>query len=108
MDIHPDNVILTQRGPVVIDWTNAGAGAPGAEVADLWLLMSIATVPGDGIKPKLLAYGRRLFLRTFMRHFDREDARKYLRATGDWRISDRNMLDAERERIRRFVEKWAT
>src|SRR5207248_261462 len=69
MDLHPDNVMITPDGPVVIDWSNAGAGAPGAEIADLWLLMSIATVPGKGFKTKLLGYGRKLFLNRFMRHF---------------------------------------
>ena len=29
--------MLTSRGPVVIDWTNAGLGDPDIEVADLWL-----------------------------------------------------------------------
>src|SRR5580693_1192815 len=27
LDLHPGNVMLTSRGPVVIDWTNARAGA---------------------------------------------------------------------------------
>ena len=28
LDLHPDNVLLSARGPVVIDWTNARAGDP--------------------------------------------------------------------------------
>jgi tRNA A-37 threonylcarbamoyl transferase component Bud32 len=108
MDIHPDNVVVTKSGPVVIDWSNAGAAHGEAEIADLWLLMSIATVPGTGLKPKLLSYGRKLFLRTFMKHFNADDVRPHLRAAGDWRLRDRNMLDPERERIRRFVAENAT
>jgi aminoglycoside phosphotransferase (APT) family kinase protein len=108
MDLHPDNVMITEHGPVVIDWSNAGAGPAEAEIADLWLLMSVANVPGSGIVPKLLSYGRKLFLRTFMKHFDRDELRKHVRAAGEWRLRDRNMHDDERERIRRFVEKWAT
>jgi tRNA A-37 threonylcarbamoyl transferase component Bud32 len=30
LDLHPDNVLLSTRGPVVIDWTNARAGDPGS------------------------------------------------------------------------------
>jgi tRNA A-37 threonylcarbamoyl transferase component Bud32 len=26
LDLHPDNVLLSRRGPVVIDWSNARAG----------------------------------------------------------------------------------
>ncbi|MBA2948769.1 phosphotransferase [Streptomyces sp. PSKA28] len=28
LDLHPENVLLTQRGPVVIDWANAEEGHP--------------------------------------------------------------------------------
>ena len=31
LDLHPLNVMLTAGGPVVIDWTNAADGPPGAE-----------------------------------------------------------------------------
>jgi Ser/Thr protein kinase RdoA (MazF antagonist) len=33
LNLHPGNVMLTADGPVVIDWTNASAGPPGADVA---------------------------------------------------------------------------
>jgi aminoglycoside phosphotransferase (APT) family kinase protein len=33
LDLHPDNVILGARGPVVIDWRNAADGAPVLDVA---------------------------------------------------------------------------
>jgi aminoglycoside phosphotransferase (APT) family kinase protein len=32
-DLHPINVILSERGPVVIDWEGAGAGAAALDVA---------------------------------------------------------------------------
>lgn len=33
LDLHPDNVILSTRGPVVIDWRNATEGLPDLDVA---------------------------------------------------------------------------
>ena len=33
MDLHPDNVMLTARGPVVIDWRNATEGSADLDVA---------------------------------------------------------------------------
>ena len=38
-DFHPGNVILSETGPVVVDWPNAAAGAPGVDVARSWVLM---------------------------------------------------------------------
>jgi aminoglycoside phosphotransferase (APT) family kinase protein len=33
LDLHPDNVMLTGRGPVVIDWRNTAEGPPALDVA---------------------------------------------------------------------------
>ena len=107
LDLHPDNVMLTPRGPVVIDWSNAGRGDPDAEVADLWLIMSNADIPGSPVQRALLRAGRKLFVRGFIRQFDRDAVRRQLRVAMDHRLRDPNMRSAERERITRFVEKLA-
>ena len=41
-DLHPDNVIVTSRGLVVIDWFDAARGAPMADVARTSLLLGDA------------------------------------------------------------------
>jgi aminoglycoside phosphotransferase (APT) family kinase protein len=107
LDLHPDNVMLTGNGPVVIDWTNAGRGAPEAEIADLWLIMSNATVPGSRVEATLIGWGRGLFLRTFMQHFERDAVRRFLPIALEHRLRDRNILEAERARMQRFVGRWA-
>lgn len=33
LDLHPFNVLMSSRGPIVIDWTNARPGSPGLDVA---------------------------------------------------------------------------
>jgi Ser/Thr protein kinase RdoA (MazF antagonist) len=38
LDLHPDNVLLARRGPVVIDWTNARAGDAALDVALTWVI----------------------------------------------------------------------
>jgi len=39
-DYHPGNIIITKRGPVVIDWMNACAGNPWADVARSSLILT--------------------------------------------------------------------
>ncbi len=107
LDLHPMNVLITQRGPVVIDWTNAGLSDPDAEVADLWIILKNAEIPGGRFMRTVMGLGRGLFLRSFLRHIDRDGARRKLRIAAEHRLRDRNMRDAERHRIRRFVERWA-
>jgi aminoglycoside phosphotransferase (APT) family kinase protein len=108
LDLHPLNVMVTERGPVVIDWTNAGRGSPEAEIADLWLIMANADIPGGWLERKLLGLGRGLFLRAFLGQIDRDAVRAKLRVAAEHRLRDRNIHDTERTRIQRFVERWAT
>lgn len=106
LDLHPDNVMLTPQGPVVIDWTNAGRGVPEAEVADLWLLMSSANPDVRALERVLIKIGRGVFVRSFIKHFDKDAIRSRLELAADYRLRDRNMTEVERMRIRNFVQKW--
>ncbi|MFC2013409.1 phosphotransferase family protein [Chloroflexota bacterium] len=48
-DFHPRNIIISSRGPVIIDWANATQGNPLADVA--WILLASQTAawqPGTG------------------------------------------------------------
>jgi serine/threonine protein kinase len=92
LDFHPDNVLLSASGPVVIDWANARAGKPALDVAMTWVIC--ATSGG--------ATGR-LFTRFFLRHVDLGAARAELPAAGELRIADPNVTDDERERVRRLT-----
>jgi hypothetical protein len=45
-DLHPDNVLLGDSGPVVVDWFDAAAGEPAADLARSCVLMDPATAVG--------------------------------------------------------------
>jgi Ser/Thr protein kinase RdoA (MazF antagonist) len=92
MDFHPDNVMLSSRGPVVIDWSNARAGDPALDVAMTWILC--ATSGGE--------LGER-FVRAYVPHFDEKAVRGALEEAGKIRIADPNVTDEEREAVRRLV-----
>ena len=40
LDLHPMNVMMTTRGPVVIDWTNAARGDPLIDVGLTYVLLT--------------------------------------------------------------------
>lgn len=44
LDLHPQNVLLTPAGPVVIDWTNATEGAPALDRAMTALILAEVAV----------------------------------------------------------------
>ncbi|MDG4797628.1 aminoglycoside phosphotransferase family protein [Micromonospora sp. WMMD1082] len=44
LDVHPDNVILDPRGPVLVDWRNVRHGPPGLDVAMTALILAQVAV----------------------------------------------------------------
>src|SRR5438105_2291070 len=44
-DFHPDNVLLSPRGPVVIDWSSASRGHPVGDLAWTSRLLRTADLP---------------------------------------------------------------
>lgn len=38
-DFHPDNILMSKRGPVIIDWNDASQGKPEADIARTLLLL---------------------------------------------------------------------
>jgi aminoglycoside phosphotransferase (APT) family kinase protein len=108
LDLHPDNVMLSPSGPIVIDWSNAGVGDPDVEVADLWLVMSAAQVPGSRVDRLIAGLGRGLFLNAILRHFDRRAVAAKLEAAYANRSRDRNMSEAELARMRELIERVAS
>ena len=47
LDLHPQNIMLTARGPVVIDWHNAAEGAADLDVAMTALIFAEVAVGPD-------------------------------------------------------------
>jgi aminoglycoside phosphotransferase (APT) family kinase protein len=44
LDLHPDNVVLDPRGPVVIDWRNTAEGPPDFDVAQTGMILAEVAV----------------------------------------------------------------
>lgn len=53
-DFHPGNVLISARGPVVIDWVTASLGSPWADVARTSLLLTVGVkAAGDMVSPAI-------------------------------------------------------
>jgi aminoglycoside phosphotransferase (APT) family kinase protein len=105
LDLHPANVMLTRRGPVVIDWVGARVGAPGADVAMAYLIM--ATADTDLIPVWLrpvIGSLRTAFLRRFLAAVQ-DSPRPHLASAARARIADANTRPAEAVRLLRIAEQ---
>jgi Ser/Thr protein kinase RdoA (MazF antagonist) len=103
LDLHPANVMLTSRGPVVIDWSNARAGAAEADVAMAYLIMASSDtdlIPA-ALRP-LVGLLRAVLVRQFLAGA-RDDPRAHLARVARERAQDRNVRPAEADRLLRIA-----
>jgi tRNA A-37 threonylcarbamoyl transferase component Bud32 len=105
LDLHPDNVILTRRGPMVIDWSLAARGTAATDVAVAWLIIAVSAVPGGLAQRRVAAALRRLFLREFLSRFDDAELMRLLPAVAEWRLERAILGGREREAIRALVQR---
>jgi aminoglycoside phosphotransferase (APT) family kinase protein len=103
LDLHPMNVILGARGPVVIDWANAAGGDPAVDVALAWILLAAGEVPGGPLTRLLVRFGRVQLVRSFLSQVDLAAATAPLRAVVAWKVADRNLSPLERQRMWRVA-----
>lgn len=105
LDLHPANVMLTSRGPVVIDWSNVRAGAAGADVAMAYLIMSSSDVDLIPVllRPVIGVLRAQLF-RDFLAKV-RDDPWPHIARVARARITDRNTRPAEAQRLLRIAEE---
>src|SRR5262245_22086895 len=69
LDLHPLNVIMSARGPVVIDWPNAKRGPWALDVADAWLILAAAQPPAKGLMRQIVNTFRSQFVQVFLSRF---------------------------------------
>ncbi len=107
LDLHPLNVIMSPRGPVVIDWTNARRGDPLFDVALTWILLGAAQPPESRLARAVVEPFRGVFLRSFLRHFDRATLSERLGAAVEWKASDAHMSAVEVEAMRTIARRFS-
>jgi Ser/Thr protein kinase RdoA (MazF antagonist) len=72
-DYHPDNILLSAQGPVIIDWMTVSRGNPAADVARTTLLFLGGSLPPTMPRPRqIIVQGlRRLYYVLYLRAYRR-------------------------------------
>ena len=100
-DLHPENVILTSAGPMIIDWEGAARGPAIFDVAMTWVIVASSEVPDNGLAAGVVRAVQAQFTRSFVRAAGPIDQAWRAKAVGD-RLIDPNVLPAERTRLERL------
>ncbi len=108
LDLHPLNVIMSARGPVVVDWPNARGGDPMVDVAISYALIACGNIP----MPRPIAAAVNAVRAPALNHWF---ARRYIGAHFYRRVAemaelkcfDTNMTPDEMRALRRLAAKSA-
>ena len=105
LDLHPANVMLTARGPVVIDWVDARSGPAGADVAVAYLIMTTAETDlvSRRIRP-LIGLLRAEFIRGFLAAAA-DSPWPHIAAAARLRLTNVNTRPSEAARLLRIAER---
>lgn len=68
-DFHPGNIIVTHRGPVILDWMTASKGLACGDVARASIILEAAKAPEGTPMRWLLEWMRKLFLATYLKTY---------------------------------------
>ncbi len=104
LDLHPLNVLIGPKGPVVIDWANAARGDGRSDVCLAWILMQAGDIPGGPIG-RVYELFRSLLINSFLAPFDLVDVGALLRDMVAWKVQDPHMSADEQRRMWSLVEK---
>ena len=101
-DLHPQNVILTPGGPMIIDWEGAAHGPAIADVAMTWVIIGFSDIPGPRWRAVAAGAVQAALTRSFVQAAGPLDDAWRLTAI-ERRLADPNLLPSEAARLRKLV-----
>jgi tRNA A-37 threonylcarbamoyl transferase component Bud32 len=105
LDLHPLNVIMSARGPVVIDWPNASRGEGATDIALTWLLLASGDAPTEHLWTALLDRFRGALIAGLLSGCDRPAVEAELPGVVAWKTADPNMSERERGAMQDLVRR---
>ncbi|MFN2146224.1 MAG: phosphotransferase family protein [Anaerolineales bacterium] len=68
-DFHPGNIIMTQQGPMIIDWMTTSRGVPSGDLARTLTILEAGKAPEGTPMRWLLEWIRKLLLETYLKTY---------------------------------------
>jgi aminoglycoside phosphotransferase (APT) family kinase protein len=102
-DLHPQNVILTGTGPMIIDWEGASYGPAMVDVALTWVIVGYSEIPpAPRVQVAVMRACQGAFTRAFVRAAGPVDE-SWRHTAIRLRLADPNTLPTEAVRLERLA-----
>jgi aminoglycoside phosphotransferase (APT) family kinase protein len=106
-DLHPDNVLLAESGPVLIDWSNYHVGPRSVDRALTWMVLGCFGTDRFPVSSQT-AVQRNQMVDSFLAEIDRAAATPGLRRAARLRLADPATTASERRCIENLVRREAS
>ena len=105
LDLHPLNVLLSARGPIVIDWANAARGDGLSDVAMTYVLLTCPQMPGPRVLQIAAQPARAGLARLFAGRYQGNDLAERIAVAADLKTLDRHMTPDEITNLHRLARR---
>ncbi|HSO94692.1 MAG TPA: phosphotransferase [Acidimicrobiia bacterium] len=105
LDLHPMNVMLSDRGPVVIDWSNAAAGEALSDTTATYVLLTCPEMPAPRLVQVLARPARAHLAHQFARRYQGQAFDARLAVMAERKALDPNMNPTEVAACRRLADR---
>jgi aminoglycoside phosphotransferase (APT) family kinase protein len=110
LDFHPDQVLITPKGPVVIDWMTAHQGSPLADVARTSIMLMFGHVPYAGrVMRAVTNLWRQLFYPSYLARYlelhpgaSRDEIRTWMVPVAAARLKEQ--IPGEQQQLLHFIQ----
>ncbi|MFH2039690.1 MAG: phosphotransferase [Chloroflexota bacterium] len=108
-DFHPGNILMTSRGPIVIDWTDASSGNPLSDVARTLVLLTTAQLPLNSFFGWLVKFRRKHILDAYSQSYfttlqlDRSQLQSWMIIVAAARLNEK--IPGENEHLIKIVRR---
>ncbi|MFT7647157.1 MAG: tRNA A-37 threonylcarbamoyl transferase component Bud32/carbon monoxide dehydrogenase subunit G [Candidatus Poriferisodalaceae bacterium] len=99
LDLHPNNVKLTDDGPMVFDWAHASRGSVELDAALTYVILRTGHIVGNTVAKAAVAAFRRRFAQAFLKAAGGAAVLEHLTEAAELRLLDPNLLVAERDAV---------
>jgi uncharacterized protein (TIGR02172 family) len=107
-DFHPGNILLTDNGPVMIDWIDGNIGHPLADVARTTVLAAVGIPKSERIDRFFFRVLHRIYLRHYFKSspYSRKELGQWILPAAAGRLSEE--IPHEKNQLIQWVNKLAS
>lgn len=99
LDLHPGNIRLTSRGPMVLNWNGSARGSCEFDAAVTYVILRTGVSRNGRFAQLLIGALRKRFANIFLKEFGRSDVLPRVREAAELRLLNGDLSSHEREAV---------